>query len=48
MDVTLGGRVSPEEASSHLVFRTEFRSNGLTGLLLPLVRHRMALQMPLS
>ncbi len=45
LDVTLGGSVTPKAAGSHLVFRTEFRSNGVRGLVLPLVGRRMAPRM---
>jgi hypothetical protein len=41
MDVTLGGRVSATAAGSRLVFRTEFRSGGIRGLLLPFIQRRM-------
>ena len=40
MDVTLGGRVSTTSAGSHLVFHTEFRSNGVRSLVLPVIRRR--------
>ena len=42
MGVTLGGKVTPTPTGSHLVFRTEFRSNGLRAVALPLIRRRMA------
>jgi uncharacterized protein YndB with AHSA1/START domain len=45
MDVTLGGRVSQIPRGSHLVFRTECRSQGIRSLVLPLIRRRMATQM---
>jgi uncharacterized protein YndB with AHSA1/START domain len=45
MDVSLGGRVTSNMAGSHLVFRTEFRSNGVRGLVLPLIQRRMSGQM---
>jgi uncharacterized protein YndB with AHSA1/START domain len=42
MDVVLGGRVSTTDTGSHLVFRTEFRSGGVKGLMLPLIQRRMS------
>jgi uncharacterized protein YndB with AHSA1/START domain len=41
MDVTLGGRVTATAAGSRLVFRTEFRSGGIRGLVLPFIQRRM-------